>query len=63
MHIKYLSKLNLLSSVWPGQDSFSPEAGRGHSWASWPKLAKQTGYSIPCAIIRSSEWGSWPGAS
>jgi len=31
------------------------------TWSGWrPKLAKQMGYLIPCAVMLGSEWGSWP---
>jgi len=51
----------LLSWVHQGQSWFSQEARSGHSWDSWPNLAKQTGYTISGDVTFGSEWGSWPG--
>jgi len=54
------SKIFLAGSHWLGLPG-AREAGRGHSWDSWPQLAKGIFHTICHAQYTS--WGSWPGSS
>jgi len=39
--------------------NFHQKPGRDTARLADPNWPNKTGYSIPCAVMLSSEWGSW----